>query len=296
MGDDYLSSLAARALGTRSVVQPRLASRFEPRPVGSVEGWNVRTFERSNVGAEASGPADGNVPLSKSMGQLSAQRVASEDPMPDSSPQHMEMSLRAGQAPERRSSETLAGQSFTAFRPGSRARDDHEIASAHTPGLAMTPQRLFAGQEPQRAEGPAEVSSPAGENVTPLLRSGQVLSRSAGRLSAWRGVSEEPLRPKELAEASSLSSSVAGGNEPTRRSAVVRVRARRAPGDLADAGSGATEVATTNTEREPVIHVTIGRVEVRAVTAQAPVQPQRKPSPVMTLEEYLQRRTGRANS
>ncbi|NOZ51798.1 MAG: hypothetical protein GXP08_01450 [Gammaproteobacteria bacterium] len=46
---------------------------------------------------------------------------------------------------------------------------------------------------------------------------------------------------------------------------------------------------------EPVINVTIGRVEVRAVQADVPKNAQRpkKPTGVMTLDEYLKRREGR---
>lgn len=47
-------------------------------------------------------------------------------------------------------------------------------------------------------------------------------------------------------------------------------------------------------EPEPSIHVTIGRVEVRAeVSGQAPRRAERTSSPVMSLEEYLQRRAKR---
>jgi hypothetical protein len=44
-------------------------------------------------------------------------------------------------------------------------------------------------------------------------------------------------------------------------------------------------------EREPTVHVTIGRVEVRAIAAQSS-QPTRteRPSPVMSLDEYLRTR------
>lgn len=47
-------------------------------------------------------------------------------------------------------------------------------------------------------------------------------------------------------------------------------------------------------DAEPTIHVTIGRVEVRAeVGSQTPSRGERKPSPVMSLDEYLRRRVRR---
>jgi hypothetical protein len=50
--------------------------------------------------------------------------------------------------------------------------------------------------------------------------------------------------------------------------------------------------AMDQTASEPVIHVSIGRVEVRAVMESPAARQERKPSPVMGLEEYLR---GRAN-
>jgi hypothetical protein len=54
----------------------------------------------------------------------------------------------------------------------------------------------------------------------------------------------------------------------------------------------ATPAATPAAEPAPDVHVTIGRIEVRAVPAPpAPAAVERRP-PVMTLEEYLRRRAG----
>jgi hypothetical protein len=44
-------------------------------------------------------------------------------------------------------------------------------------------------------------------------------------------------------------------------------------------------------ENTPTVNVTIGRVEVKAVTAPTISEAKARPTPVMTLEEYLQRRT-----
>jgi hypothetical protein len=46
----------------------------------------------------------------------------------------------------------------------------------------------------------------------------------------------------------------------------------------------------------PTIRVTIGRVEVRATTSAAPGPARPPASPIMTLEEYLRRKTERGNS
>lgn len=45
---------------------------------------------------------------------------------------------------------------------------------------------------------------------------------------------------------------------------------------------------------EPVVHVTIGRVEVRAVTSPVRQERSRKPSSAMSLDDYLKRRGGRS--
>jgi hypothetical protein len=46
-------------------------------------------------------------------------------------------------------------------------------------------------------------------------------------------------------------------------------------------------------EPEPSVHVTIGRIEVRATSESKQVGRPRTASPVMSLEEYLHRRTQR---
>jgi hypothetical protein len=50
----------------------------------------------------------------------------------------------------------------------------------------------------------------------------------------------------------------------------------------------------TEPTEPPVIKVTIGRIEVRAVTPPAPIPQQRvkQPSPVLSLDEYLRLRNG----
>ena len=50
-------------------------------------------------------------------------------------------------------------------------------------------------------------------------------------------------------------------------------------------------------EREPVIEVTIGRLEIRAETAGASNRKTERPaSPVMGLDEYLRRKSNRGNA
>jgi hypothetical protein len=44
---------------------------------------------------------------------------------------------------------------------------------------------------------------------------------------------------------------------------------------------------------EPVVHVTIGRVEVRAVTQPAPQRPAAQRSPVMTIDDYVAKRSSK---
>jgi hypothetical protein len=48
-----------------------------------------------------------------------------------------------------------------------------------------------------------------------------------------------------------------------------------------------------SSELAPSVHVTIGRIEVRAVQEQQPAPRQRGGSPVMSLDEYLRRRQRR---
>ncbi|MCF6256971.1 MAG: hypothetical protein L3K25_11860 [Gammaproteobacteria bacterium] len=72
------------------------------------------------------------------------------------------------------------------------------------------------------------------------------------------------------------------------------------PDWLAEIQSSLTErwqALNAQTEPEPVINVTIGRVEVRAVQTDSPTQsqPDKKPSGVMSLSDYLEQRNKQHN-
>lgn len=54
-----------------------------------------------------------------------------------------------------------------------------------------------------------------------------------------------------------------------------------------------SRVAEAAPNAEPVVHVTIGRVEVRAVTQPAPQRPAPQRSPVMTIDDYVAKRSSK---
>ena len=56
-----------------------------------------------------------------------------------------------------------------------------------------------------------------------------------------------------------------------------------------------TDSSTLAAESEPTIHVTIGRIEVRATSESGPASRTRAASPVISLEEYLHRSAQRGS-
>jgi hypothetical protein len=112
----------------------------------------------------------------------------------------------------------------------------------------------------------------------------------------------EPRRERDVAPSEQPAGRAALQPASSRRQAAEHVRVvRRDELDLSPARQpalrpvalqAATPAATPAAEPAPDVHVTIGRIEVRAVPAPpAPAAVERRP-PVMTLEEYLRRRAG----
>ena len=242
MSDDFLSSLAAQALGTTSAVRPRVASRFEPRPVGSDlrRGW----------------PEPAEIELD-----------AQTSPIPPA---------RDARRPDLATISPMAGQVTTwDIEAERRAPTGAPIVALPRPSPAAAPDHL------ERAGGTESLSVPAGRDPTPAPPTpaadapGQ--SRPAGREAVHPPAAGGPAR-RSTAVVPEVSST---------RPRVVPVQTRRAaretppPQAPADAG--------------PTIQVTIGRVEVRATTSPAAQPTGRPASPIMTLEEYLRRKTERGN-
>ncbi|RKH49017.1 hypothetical protein D7Y23_18330 [Corallococcus sp. AB050B] len=130
---------------------------------------------------------------------------------------------------------------------------------------------------------------------------------SEERLSAVRGAG--PRGPEAATErAAALTPEEGRGAEPASSRGGVRARGAEAPERgaefpaaarvpsfpvQAERGGSAHGVPAPESAPAPVVQVTIGRIEVRAVTPPAPARPApARTSPSLSLDEYLRRRNG----
>jgi len=264
---DFLTSLVARSLGTETTIRPRVASLFEPTRQGGVtlrEGPAAESAEAAiasevEVSSDNAGKMSSSTPAMREDRKLSYGKYsADERPVAATVPQ-----VRAGSEP----------RTMTVPAYETREKENKVIAARARP--ISTP---LSAKEP--------VDEPE-----PLLRSDSesgMAKRGPARapdISAIRNETDEKghrgllLPPKAstglMAEMKATASALNGGlGGPKRGKAGIASPARDA-------------------EPEPIVHVTIGRIEVRAASESKPASRPRAASPVMSLEEYLHRRDRR---
>jgi hypothetical protein len=284
---DYLGELASRAVGAATLVQPRLASRFEPRhtelleasaeaddrmlgePAGpATEPEAVQAGDRPGRGADRHlrpAPVDGSADPPTS---------GRRPPLPDVPAQ---------------TSPSLASPTAAASGAGTRTAEDHQSARTtgkfpgraaprtDEPTAATAPPGAARGERAGAARSSRQVARPRERHALP----GQVPDRSED--AAPRPARAEDTGSLTLGEATAA----AGPSEetagiarsqpaPTRRSAARLDMDRPAPD-----------------REEPVVKVTIGRVEVRAITPPKTPPSKRavaRSGPAISLDEYLKQR------
>jgi len=265
---DFLLRLAARSLSHISNVQPRLGSRFEsPRASQAVTVADIEVEEL----LEPQAPA---VPIS------AATPPAREPPIEPLRP----LSSPAGEASRQPSAEP------NVVVPAAPIANIRHVTQAPIPAPAAT--ALTRLPDPP----------PASNSISPPPHSRE-LNRDTRHLQPARRaslrteihelgiVSQLPAADKYAAGHLPHKSSIepiAQQAEPKAVAIVAQphVSLPRAPSSSLPAGDLAPAPA-------PTVHVTIGRIEVRAVTspAPAPSRPASKPA-VTSLEEYLRERSG----
>jgi hypothetical protein len=264
---DFLTSLVARSLGTETTIRPRVASLFEPTRHGEVtlrEGPAAESAEAAIANEVEVSPDSGRKMSSSTPAMREGRRLRDgkywedERPVAATVPQ-----VRAGSEP----------RTMTVPAYETREKENKVIAARARPG-----------KTPLAEKGP--VNEPE-----PVLRSdsesGMAKRRPARApdISAIRNEIDDKghrgllLPPKAstalMAEMKATASALNGGlGAPKREKAGIASPARDA-------------------EPEPIVHVTIGRIEVRAASESKPVGRPRAASPVMSLEEYLHRRDPR---
>ena len=275
---DYLANLAARGLGLAAVVRPRLASLFEPLPVAH----------------HATGPA----PLDPEGGDEPSPSWAASLPRSSAAP-------REDRDAPARAAVLDPTSTPTAFRRRNERGDERlpapavarpqSAASSTVPSLPApvvpgatavsrpAPPARASGDRPASTreaapEGAADAPAPERERVTLLDR------------DAWRSTSERlSLLERRRAE----------GERPA-SPLPIQAQAPPKPGETADARMSApvtsairlaTDPAVVR-EPPPVIRITIGRVDVRAIMPSPPVERPKSAPPrsALSLDDYLKRR------
>jgi len=250
---DFLFRLAQRAMGSAPLVQPRTDSRF--------------AFAETGVGVAVEENDDA---------QVSSTAV--------------EPRTARGEDAERRAPQPARGPQTT----------EPAVPVAEPP--VSVSQSWATGVEPQTPDRKPRATAPV-ERSAPMVRRAAVAQR-ARAVESVKPAPAEPARRTETTVVANEEQRPTGASDNT----VQAAGNRHSKG--ADSGKPAPPVARTRpvlrssalferspgdgrretAESRPVIHVTIGRVEVRAVQpAPSPARPS-TPKPKLALEEYLRQR------
>jgi hypothetical protein len=276
---DFLSRLAIRALGAGPAAAPRAAGTFEPAGAGGDLGaGDVERVVASALGAdpvEAGAPRRGASGAPVAMPRPGVLRLAhpaaaaaerqhlaaAEDgrpPAADASAPAQAQPVEPESAPP--ASEAVAAPRLEGLRPAEPGLGE---------GAALRPN----GQEARIVSGPSVTGSPDEE-------------APAGR-PVRRGPPEPPMKVERPG-------SLAAGPPAAERAAFTAPVAVMLPASPAPRDVGAIPLAEPEAPAEPVVNVTIGRIEVRAA-APAPASAPRaapRPPPPESLGDYLKRRNG----
>jgi hypothetical protein len=297
----YLTQLAARSLSLGDTVRPRVAAIFEP--VVPAAEWPPSAGEPDADQTRPS-PAPSGQPL-PGTGRLEAraERPVSRRSAPAGDPPGGRTAEQPGRLPAPRETETSEPPPPTAPRAASAApshagravgRRTH-AAQPSRRGTRETgappPDRPLRAGSGTRVSPPGQQAIPAGEHLAqpPVgdlvapAREAPAVADGAAFHSQERGAGS--IAVPGAAQGPAVSAAQGRPDDDTDHlPAAVAVWTRR---------SHRTELTTASDPSQPTetVQVTIGRVEVRAVTAPGPgTRPGRDRRPMVTLAEHLQAR------
>ena len=294
---DFLDRLVGKVRGEDSGLQPRLSSLFEP----------IRHVRMDvAVDAESAGLVDERAADTRRTARdESVVTVQQAAPIAETQPReavtaHTPRPHEPVPSPEAEAETAPVAAASPALIPLVVARPRHAIEPLGAPedrdGLAPTPPRLRVSK-PLLADAAGDSAPTHDGALTPPApgeaRSNHTASRQvSAREPVRRAMADEAAEARHAGRPPTKAGALLPSPDPGVRRVVVEAqttRRRSAP------ESARAESPTV--DHTPVVNVTIGRVEVRAVQA-PPTQPQRRsdargPRP-MSLEEYLkQRESGR---
>lgn len=288
---DYLSNLVDRSLDRADVIQPRLPSLFEPvrgisSPISGFWGQEEQAIEQNFTDEiNTRNVAKQDRPIANSFVQASEQRS--------------DTSLASLRLPGLFSPTTAIQRS----QPPNRSLSDSEQPAplsqsepTSSPVHRLDIQSLFLKPpiaEPQIAERIVSVekseiaTQPAPSPVQPV---------EPNRSAVQPLIFDPPLVAVQNAAAGSKESPSANDLFPGQDPPMLRLISENMPLSLIRPAIQAVEpemIESASPSSTPVIHVTIGRIEVRATApANPPSNQTRQKSPVMSLDEYLHQRGG----
>lgn len=289
---DYLNNLLARTLNLAPVVQPRLASLFEPAtPNGGAS--NRPLFEATTPG-EAHAESESSPQFSPSVPAQTGQAPL----------HHLQTTLVLPTAPQQQK-RSEGGERYESREDSSR----HSLRPLSTVTPPAPP--LLTAQSAQTAP---DVQRETSEILRPLSSSTQLPARrdeaeertgtprasEANRGETWEGI-EPKVRQvvsEELTSFRRAQTRASGGAEaetPQQQS-----QASQSPVDVSRQDNGTKKSAhafpVEIAEPSPTINVSIGRVDVRAIISQQPAASDQRPpaqkSGTLSLDEYLKQRSG----
>ena len=284
---NFLTRLAARSFGVETGVRPRLASIFEPKR-GVASPHTSSQVEREFVEEGAEAGERGEIRNRRRPDPLPSPRRAVLDPDPQPE----------AESPRRRNTSPVnlaieQNDDFQIERAQSKTDPDPQPALSREELLAG-PLRTQPAVRQQENDQRSEVRPPA----RPAPRVQEATNTPAPSHSVGMdqehddGVARDfkPARrvdPESQPALLQPSPAIAGLAERMRDAA----SAMNSAAPTRENNRGADRAAVP--AAEPIVHVTIGRVEVRATTESPRAGKSRVPSPVMGLDEYLQRQSQR---
>lgn len=308
--NNYLTNIAARIRVTAPAVRPRLGGHFEPSSV-SVENANSlpRIFtepsdmdeKRVQMGIEAANPRDFGTRAEKSL-EVGLQLDHPTTPAPavkfeatiappvtnaiaepaptDRVPvqQIAAESSRQNKTVEKQSVGNVIGVTEK-HEARSEVRD--ESATQYWPKPRFEePVHRSSRVRHQKAESTGPTVAPAVDPGKPLVEREKIVIREQAIPDQSR-INAPAAKPP----ATPVSSDIENGDSKTH----TIVHSKIAP--LKDRQPQPVYTNRRAGQPQPTIHVTIGRVEVRAVQSSPAQTKSRTPTPVMNLDDYLKRRS-----
>ena len=288
---DFLSSLIARNLELVAVIQPRLASRFESAsPMsGSLQGGYV--WDAQDVEAQQSGESEPTDHVRKTSPPQSSEPPP-ESPLPVADFQDKPATRRPIQAPDQKHPEDASQQSVGA--------QDRNVAVQTRPSLKQTSEKAPHAGDPRPVGSEGLPVSPLARPAATLAVPGKPTQPEQSENSTLypRLSSAPPIQPA-LVEPASPSRGRPGTEPPILpASQVARPEGIMAPPPVVSAvqaapSAHAEPARMSQSQTPPVIRISIGRVEVRAVMAPPALPLPRPPArsgPSLSLEDYLKGR------